>query len=64
MARGRSIWLYWGLCLALGSCNSGPSSSGSFGSASTGKDEAATLGRKAERIEGLLARRGVWRPLF
>ena len=59
MARGRSIWLCWGLCLALGSCNSGPASSGSSGSASSGKDKAATLGRKAEHIEGLLARRGV-----
>jgi type IV pilus assembly protein PilO len=46
-------------CLALAACNSGPSSSTPSGSASTGKDEAATLERKAEYIEGLLARRGV-----
>ena len=41
--------------LALAACNSGPSSSAP---PSSGKDQAATLQRKVEHIEGLLARRG------
>jgi hypothetical protein len=43
-----------GAFLVLAACNSGPSSSGS---ASSGESEAAALERKAEHIEGLLARR-------
>jgi hypothetical protein len=53
MARKISILICLGACLVLVGCNPGPSSS----SASSSEDEAAVLERKAEHIEGLLARR-------
>jgi hypothetical protein len=54
MARKATISICLSFCLALISCNSGPSSSAS---SSSKKDEAAILERKAEHIESLLARR-------
>ena len=46
-------------CFALAACNSGPSSSASSGSSPSRQDLAATLERKVEHIEGLLARRSL-----
>jgi hypothetical protein len=54
MARRIPIPVSLVVCLLLAACNSGPSSSGR----STGADEAALRERKAEYIEGVIARRG------
>jgi hypothetical protein len=53
MKRSLSL-LVLGASLALGACNSGPSSSGP---ASSAADEAAAIERKADHLEGLLGRR-------
>ena len=57
MTQRTSFLICLGAGLVLAACNSGPSSSPSAGASSSGKDEAAILERKAEHIEGLLARR-------
>jgi len=54
MTKRTALLVCLGTSLALACCNSGPSSSGS---SSAARDEAAALERKAEHIEGLLARR-------
>jgi hypothetical protein len=54
MTRASRTAIFSCLCLALAACNSGPSSSGS---AAPGEDEAALLGRKADVLGGLIARR-------
>jgi hypothetical protein len=56
MAHRTSFLIFVGACLALAACNSGPSSSASSKSR---QDQAATLERKADHIEGLLARRSL-----
>ncbi|MEN6559408.1 MAG: type 4a pilus biogenesis protein PilO [Acidobacteriota bacterium] len=53
--------LILGFCLALAACGSGPSSSGPSSSA---RDEAATLERRVEHIEDLLARRPLAARVF
>jgi hypothetical protein len=54
MTRLPSLLMSLAACLLLAACNSGPSSSGS---ASSNRDAAAVLERKAEHIEGLMAQR-------
>jgi hypothetical protein len=54
MTRLPSFLMSLGACLLLAACDSGPSSSGS---ASSNRDAAAVLERKAEHIEGLMAQR-------